>query len=65
MQKFNSLPAKLTASPKFSLPKLPQGRSMSGSSQARSAASSYKITKQAPPSGEIPMQVQNHPALKG
>lgn len=55
MQKFNNLPAKMTAAPKFSIPKLPMGRPMTGGGAVRSSASAYgKLSKMGSGTTKVP-----------
>jgi hypothetical protein len=66
MAKFSSPVTKAPSSKPFSLPKLPQGKPMSAGNAGRSSASGYgKVSKASGGGTSIPMQVQNHPALKG
>lgn len=61
MQKYNSLPAKATAAPKFSVPKLPQGRPVSGGQAARNSASAYgKLSKMG--GGKTAVKMQKAPS---
>lgn len=55
--KFNSPAPKLSKPSQFSLPKVPQGRPMSGGQASRSTASAYgKLSKMGSSSAGIPMQ---------